>query len=170
MTLRRSGTMHATLLAAALSSTPLVAQTSAGSTDFQSTPTGPFARIAILRPHDGDSIDIEAGYIRHLDAHRLAKDTWMVGRLVDMGRRLTTGYARHARRRDPLVPHGRRRTRSALRSTAPASEPFGDPAWTLRAGTPRGRQPDDRSHDDRDSDSATHDVLRSDTGARVACV
>ena len=80
------------------------------------------------------------------------------------------GHARHARRRDPLVPHGRRRTRSALRSTAPASEPFGDPGWTLRAGTPRGRQPDDRSHDDRDSDSATHDVLRSDTGARVACV
>ena len=46
------------------------------------------------------------------------------------------GHARHARRRDPLVPHGRRRTRSALRSTAPASEPFVDPGWTLRAGIP----------------------------------
>ena len=77
MTLPRSGTRHATLLVAALSSTPLVAQTSAGSTDLQSTPAGPFARIAILRPHDGASIDFEAGYIRHLDAHRLAKDTWV---------------------------------------------------------------------------------------------
>ena len=77
MTLPRSGRMHATLLVAALSSTPLVPQTSAGSTDLQSTPAGPFARIAILRPHDGDSIDFEAGYIRHLDAHRLAKDTWV---------------------------------------------------------------------------------------------
>ena|SRR5437762_907110 len=38
--------------------------------------TGPFARIAILRPHDGDTVDFEAGYIRHLDWHRQAKDTW----------------------------------------------------------------------------------------------
>ena len=37
---------------------------------------GPFARIAILRPHDGDTIDFEAGYIRHLEFHRQAKDTW----------------------------------------------------------------------------------------------
>ena len=37
---------------------------------------GPFARIAILRPHDGDTVDFEAGYIRHLDWHRQAKDTW----------------------------------------------------------------------------------------------
>ena len=43
------------------------------------------------------------------------------------------GHARHGRRRDALVPHGRRRTRSAVCSTAPASEPFGDPGWTLRA-------------------------------------
>ena len=38
---------------------------------------GPFARIAILRPHDGDTIDFEAGYIRHLEFHRQAKDTWV---------------------------------------------------------------------------------------------
>jgi hypothetical protein len=41
----------------------------------QSEP-GPYARIAILRPHDGDTVDFEAGYIRHLDWHRQAKDTW----------------------------------------------------------------------------------------------
>ena len=36
-----------------------------------------FARIAILRPHDGDTIDFEAGYMRHLEWHRQAKDTWV---------------------------------------------------------------------------------------------
>ena len=38
--------------------------------------TGPYARIAVLRPHDGDTVDFEAGYSRHLDWHRQAKDTW----------------------------------------------------------------------------------------------
>ena len=37
---------------------------------------GPYARIAILRPHDGDTVDFEAGYIRHLEWHRQAKDPW----------------------------------------------------------------------------------------------
>ncbi|MGZ4809642.1 MAG: hypothetical protein ACXV7D_09985 [Thermoanaerobaculia bacterium] len=37
---------------------------------------GPYARIAMLRPHDGDTIDFEAGYIRHLEWHRQVKDTW----------------------------------------------------------------------------------------------
>lgn len=38
---------------------------------------GPYARIAILRPHDADTVDFEAGYIRHLEWHRQAKDTWV---------------------------------------------------------------------------------------------
>jgi hypothetical protein len=38
--------------------------------------SGPFARIAVLRPHDGDTVDFEAGYLRHLEFHRQAKDTW----------------------------------------------------------------------------------------------
>jgi len=37
---------------------------------------GPYARIAFLRPHDGDSADFEAGYIRHLEWHRQAGDPW----------------------------------------------------------------------------------------------
>ncbi len=37
---------------------------------------GPYARISILRPHDGDTVDFEAAYIRHLEWHRQAKDTW----------------------------------------------------------------------------------------------
>jgi hypothetical protein len=41
------------------------------------TEPGPYARIALLRPHDGDTVDFEAGYIRHLEFHRQAKDTWV---------------------------------------------------------------------------------------------
>jgi hypothetical protein len=41
------------------------------------TEPGPYARIAFLRPNDGDTIDFEAGYIRHLEFHRQAKDTWV---------------------------------------------------------------------------------------------
>jgi hypothetical protein len=37
---------------------------------------GPYARISVLRPHDGDTVDFEAGYIRHLEWHRQNKDTW----------------------------------------------------------------------------------------------
>lgn len=37
---------------------------------------GPYARIAVLHPHDGDTVDFEAGYIRHLDWHRQNKDTF----------------------------------------------------------------------------------------------
>jgi hypothetical protein len=45
-----------------------------------STPAekGPFARIALLRPHEGKTVEFEAGYIRHLEWHRQARDpfTW----------------------------------------------------------------------------------------------
>jgi hypothetical protein len=37
---------------------------------------GPYARISVLRPHDGRTVDFEAGYVRHLDWHRQAKDSW----------------------------------------------------------------------------------------------
>lgn len=35
-----------------------------------------YARIAFLRPHDGKTVDFEAGYIRHLAYHRQANDEW----------------------------------------------------------------------------------------------
>ena len=35
---------------------------------------GPFARIAIMRANEGQAVDFEAGYIRHLEWHRRAKD------------------------------------------------------------------------------------------------
>ena len=37
---------------------------------------GPYARISVLRPHDGDTVDFEAGYMRHMEWHRQAKDPW----------------------------------------------------------------------------------------------
>ena len=37
---------------------------------------GPFARIAFLKARDGNTVDFEAGYIRHLEWHRQAGDPW----------------------------------------------------------------------------------------------
>ena len=38
---------------------------------------GRYARIAFLRPLDGDTVDFEAGYIRHLEWHRQANDSFV---------------------------------------------------------------------------------------------
>src|SRR6185436_11251550 len=62
---RRLGIVGAVLLVGTVLPTLLLAQ------------SGPYARIAILRPHDGDTVDFEAGYIRHLEWHRQAKDPWV---------------------------------------------------------------------------------------------
>ncbi len=35
-----------------------------------------YARVGILRPHGNDTIDFEAGYLRHLEWHRQAGDRW----------------------------------------------------------------------------------------------
>jgi hypothetical protein len=40
------------------------------------TGKGPYARIAVLRPHDGRTTEFEAGYVRHLAWHRQAGDAW----------------------------------------------------------------------------------------------
>jgi hypothetical protein len=40
------------------------------------TGAGPYARIAVLRPHDGQSLEFEAGYVRHLEWHKQARDSW----------------------------------------------------------------------------------------------
>jgi hypothetical protein len=53
------------------------AQTERGAASAEATADKPYARIAILRPHDGDTVDFEAGYIRHLEFHRQARDTWV---------------------------------------------------------------------------------------------
>ncbi|MBC8647487.1 MAG: hypothetical protein H7X85_10010 [Thermoanaerobaculia bacterium] len=59
--------LGAVLLVGAVLPPQLVAQTD----------RGPYARIAILRPHDGETVDFEAGYIRHLEWHRQARDPWV---------------------------------------------------------------------------------------------
>jgi hypothetical protein len=41
------------------------------------TGRGPYARIAVLRPHDGQTVEFEAGYIRHLGWHQQARDPWV---------------------------------------------------------------------------------------------
>lgn len=41
------------------------------------TEHGPYARIAILRPNDGKTVDFESAYIRHLEWHRQAKDSFV---------------------------------------------------------------------------------------------
>ena len=41
------------------------------------TGRGPYARIAILRPLDGHTVDFEAGYLRHLAWHQQARDPWI---------------------------------------------------------------------------------------------
>ena len=52
------------------------------------TTDGPYARIAILHPRDGQTIDFEAGYIRHLTWHQQAGDKWVwYGWTVTFGER-----------------------------------------------------------------------------------
>jgi len=41
------------------------------------TGRGPFARIAILRPQNGHTVEFEAGYARHLGWHQRAGDPWV---------------------------------------------------------------------------------------------
>lgn len=57
--------------AALLACTALATQSAAAEAEV-----GPYARFAVLRPHDGKTTDFEAGYLRHLDWHRQAGDKW----------------------------------------------------------------------------------------------
>ena len=52
----------------------LVAQT--GGTPDKQSERRPYARIAIMRAIDGHSVELDAGYIRHLEWHRQARDTF----------------------------------------------------------------------------------------------
>jgi hypothetical protein len=67
----RLGIVGTALLVWAALPTVIVAQTGA------EAGRGPYARMAILRPQDGDTVDFEAGYMRHLEWHRQARDPWV---------------------------------------------------------------------------------------------
>jgi hypothetical protein len=56
---------------------PILAAAQTGPTPAAQAERGPYARIAILRPHDGHTVDFEAGYIRHIEWHRQNRDTWV---------------------------------------------------------------------------------------------
>jgi hypothetical protein len=60
-----------------VSPTLLAAQSNRGTASIDAAAEKPFARIAVLRPLDGRTVDFEAGYIRHLEWHRQAGDTWI---------------------------------------------------------------------------------------------
>jgi len=64
---RRLGIVCTVLLAATVLPALLGAQTG----------RGPYARIAVLRPLDGKTVEFEAGYIRHLAWHQQARDPWV---------------------------------------------------------------------------------------------
>ena len=55
----------------------LIAQAPTGAGSPGASAERSFARIAILRPNDGDTVDFEAGYIRHLAWHQQANDPWV---------------------------------------------------------------------------------------------
>jgi hypothetical protein len=49
---------------------------------------GPYARISILHPREGHTVDFEAGYLRHLAWHQQALDKWVwYGWTVTFGER-----------------------------------------------------------------------------------
>jgi hypothetical protein len=66
------GIVAAMLLAGSVLPALLVALTDPNA-PAESVP-GPYARIAIMRALDGHTVELEAGYIRHLEWHRQAKD------------------------------------------------------------------------------------------------
>lgn len=70
MQFRRSSSVGAALLAG------VVFLAATGPALAAEPQQGPYARIAVLRPHDGKTVDFEAGYIRHLEWHRQARDPW----------------------------------------------------------------------------------------------
>jgi hypothetical protein len=73
MKYRWIGIVGAGVLVGTLFPTFFVAQTAQTQTE-QAPAT--YARIAIMRAMDGHSVDWEAGYIRHLEWHRQAKDAF----------------------------------------------------------------------------------------------
>jgi len=106
------------------------------------TERGPYARIAILRPHDGDTVDFEAGYIRHLEWHRQANDTWVwYGWNVTFGERqrwfvyATFGHSA-AGLDDPVAPA--EDERDNISNVTPHAQYLGNALYEYLPGLSRG--------------------------------
>jgi hypothetical protein len=76
MTSQFIGMAGAAFLVGAVLPTILVAQSGAQGAQASRAEhaPGPYARIAIMRALDGHSVELEAGYIRHLEWHRQVQD------------------------------------------------------------------------------------------------
>jgi hypothetical protein len=106
------------------------------------TERGPYTRIAILRPHDGDTVEFEAGYIRHLAWHQQAKDPWAwYGWTIWAGERqrwfvyATFGHAA-ATLDSPVAPA--EDERDNMSNVTPHAEFMGNALYEYQPGLSRG--------------------------------
>ena len=133
------GTVLPMLLVAQIGRGPY-AQTGQGS-DAQ-TGRGPYARIAILRALDGHAVDFEAGYIRHLEWHRQARDSWVwYGWSITFGERqrwfIYASFGHSAASLDsPVAPA--EDERDNLLNVAPHVEYMGNALYEYLPGLSRG--------------------------------
>jgi hypothetical protein len=109
---------------------------------FAQTEPGPFARIAVLRPHDGQTVDFEAGYIRHLEFHRQAADRWVwYGWTVWAGERqrwfVYASFGHSARSLDNPVPPAEDERDNVL-NVAPHAEFAGNALYEFLPALSRG--------------------------------
>jgi len=139
---RLLGIVGIVILAGTVLPTRPAAQTERTSASAEATTDRPYARIAILRPHDGDTVDFEAGYIRHLEWHRQAKDTWVwYGWNVTFGERqrwfVYASFGHSAASLDsPVAPA--EDERDNLLNVAPHVEYMGNALYEYLPGLSRG--------------------------------
>ncbi len=106
------------------------------------TERGPYARIAVLRPHDGQTVDFEAGYIRHLEFHRQARDAWVwYGWTIWAGDRqrwfVYATFGHSAASLDSPVPPAEDE-RDNVSNVTPHAEFVGNALYEYRPGLSRG--------------------------------
>jgi hypothetical protein len=95
-----------------------------------------------LRPHDGDTVDFEAGYIRHLEWHRQARDTWVwYGWNVTFGERqrwfVYASFGHSAASLDNPVPPAEDE-RDNISNVTPHAEFAGNALYEYLPGLSRG--------------------------------
>jgi hypothetical protein len=103
---------------------------------------GPFARIAVLRPNDGHTLDFEAGYIRHLTWHQQAKDRWVwYGWNVTFGERqrwfVYASFGHSAESLDNPVPPAEDE-RDNVANVTPHAQFLGNAIYRFLPGVSRG--------------------------------
>jgi hypothetical protein len=103
---------------------------------------GPFARIAVLRPNDGHTVDFEAGYIRHLTWHQQAKDRWVwYGWNVTFGERqrwfVYASFGHSAESLDNPVPPAEDE-RDNVANVTPHAQFLGNAIYRFLPGVSRG--------------------------------